>query len=215
MLLTFSATPISYRSHSCYMPCPSHTPSLDHSNYTWRRVQVMKLLIMQFSPTSCHFSSLRAKYFTQHHVHSRTLSLCSSFNVREQVSHPYKTKGKIIVLYSLIFMFLDSRREDKGFWTEWYQVLPKFSLFLISSWIKFWFVTVVPKYLNCATFSKHLFATCMSWFCPASWWRESDMYLDFSAFTSRPTFSSSNLLGLPRLYCISKKRIFPSFQKSF
>jgi hypothetical protein len=27
--------------HSCYMPCPSHPPWLDHSNYTWRRVQVM------------------------------------------------------------------------------------------------------------------------------------------------------------------------------
>jgi hypothetical protein len=23
------------------MPCPSHPPRLDHSNYTWRRVQVM------------------------------------------------------------------------------------------------------------------------------------------------------------------------------
>jgi hypothetical protein len=33
--------------HSCYMPCPSHHPWLDHS--VWRRVQVMKLLIMQFS----------------------------------------------------------------------------------------------------------------------------------------------------------------------
>jgi hypothetical protein len=33
------------------MPCPSHLPWLDHYNYTWRRVQVMKLLIMQFSPT--------------------------------------------------------------------------------------------------------------------------------------------------------------------
>jgi hypothetical protein len=29
--------------HSCYMPCPSHPPWLDHSNYTWTRVQVMKL----------------------------------------------------------------------------------------------------------------------------------------------------------------------------
>jgi hypothetical protein len=26
------------------MPCPSHPPWLDHSNYTWRRVQVMKFL---------------------------------------------------------------------------------------------------------------------------------------------------------------------------
>jgi hypothetical protein len=34
--------------HSCYMPCPSHSPSLDHSNYTWRRVQVMKLEITLF-----------------------------------------------------------------------------------------------------------------------------------------------------------------------
>jgi hypothetical protein len=31
--------------HSCYMPCPSHHPWL-HSNYTWRRVQVMELLII-------------------------------------------------------------------------------------------------------------------------------------------------------------------------
>jgi hypothetical protein len=32
--------------HSCYIPCPSHAPWLDRSNYTWRKVQVMKLLIM-------------------------------------------------------------------------------------------------------------------------------------------------------------------------
>jgi hypothetical protein len=31
--------------HSCYMPCPSHPPWLDHSNYTCRRVQVMKIEI--------------------------------------------------------------------------------------------------------------------------------------------------------------------------
>jgi hypothetical protein len=32
------------RPHSCYMPYQSHPPWLDHSNYTWRRVQVMKRL---------------------------------------------------------------------------------------------------------------------------------------------------------------------------
>jgi hypothetical protein len=26
------------------MPCLSHPPWFDHSNYTWRRIQVMKLL---------------------------------------------------------------------------------------------------------------------------------------------------------------------------
>jgi hypothetical protein len=30
--------------YSCYMPCIPHPPWLDHSNYTWRRVQVMKFL---------------------------------------------------------------------------------------------------------------------------------------------------------------------------
>jgi hypothetical protein len=33
---------------------------------------------------------------------SNTLNLCSSLNVRDQVSYPYKTTGKIIVLYILL-----------------------------------------------------------------------------------------------------------------
>jgi hypothetical protein len=37
------------------MPCPSHPPWLNHSNYVWRGAQVMKLLIMQFPPISRHF----------------------------------------------------------------------------------------------------------------------------------------------------------------
>jgi hypothetical protein len=37
--------------HTCYMPCPCH-PWLDYSNYTWRRVQVTTLLIIQFSPVT-------------------------------------------------------------------------------------------------------------------------------------------------------------------
>jgi hypothetical protein len=45
-----------------YTPRPYHRPWLDHSNYTWRTVRVMELLIMQFSPTSYHFIPLRSKY---------------------------------------------------------------------------------------------------------------------------------------------------------
>jgi hypothetical protein len=42
---------------------------------------------------------------------SNILNLCSSLNVRDQVSHPYKT-CKIIVLYILIFTLLVSKTKD-------------------------------------------------------------------------------------------------------
>jgi hypothetical protein len=62
----------------------------------------MKLLIMQFSPTSCHFIFFGPNILFNT-LFSNTLSLCSSLNVRDQVTHPYKTRGKNIVLYIPIF----------------------------------------------------------------------------------------------------------------
>jgi hypothetical protein len=47
-----------------YMPCPSHPPWLDPFNYTCRRVQVIKSLIMQFFPPSCHFILLAVQIFS-------------------------------------------------------------------------------------------------------------------------------------------------------
>jgi hypothetical protein len=38
--------------------------------------------------------------------------------VRDQVSHPYNTTGKITVLYTLIFSFFYMKRKDKWLWTE-------------------------------------------------------------------------------------------------
>ena len=45
---------------------------------------------------------------------SNTLSLYSSFNVRDHVSQPYSRTGNFIVLYILIFKFLERSLEDKS-----------------------------------------------------------------------------------------------------
>jgi hypothetical protein len=133
-------------SRLCYITCPSHPPWLDHSNYTWRRVQVMKVLIMQFSTISSPLfpNVLHSKLF------SNVFSQCSSFNARGEVPHQYKTTRKITVLYILICTFLDRRCEDKSFWIGQYQALAKFNMYLICLWIK----SLCHSYVN-ARISRH------------------------------------------------------------
>jgi hypothetical protein len=51
-----------FRPHYCCMPHPSRPPRPNYSNSTWRRVEIAKLLIMQFAPFACcHLISLRRK----------------------------------------------------------------------------------------------------------------------------------------------------------
>jgi hypothetical protein len=74
-------------------------------------VQVMQLyaFFSSFSPVTFHSTLL-----------SNTLNLCSSL-ARDQVWHPHKT-NKVVIPYVLIFTFVDVKREDKRFCTEWQQV---------------------------------------------------------------------------------------------
>jgi hypothetical protein len=78
----------------------------------------MKLSTVQLSPFS-HSSSLFGPNILLSTLFLNTVSLCSSLNVRDRISHSHKTTGRIMFLCSLTFVFLDSRWEDKRLWTKW------------------------------------------------------------------------------------------------
>jgi hypothetical protein len=136
---------------TCHMPRAPHSSRFYYPKNSGWEVQITKLLIMKFSPLPCYPFPLRSKYSPQHRIlkYSQPTFLLS---VSDQVSHSYKTTGKIINLYIILFKFLDSKLEDTRFCTEWWQTFPEFNPPLISSWIEFWFVTVIPHYLNSLPF---------------------------------------------------------------
>ena len=54
--------------HTNHMTHPSHSSRFDHPNNIGRGIQIIKLLIMQFSPLPCHLDPLRIKYSSQHPI---------------------------------------------------------------------------------------------------------------------------------------------------
>jgi len=99
--------------------CPAHPILLEFVTRTilgeGYRSFSSSLCNLLYSPVTSSFLGPNTLLNT---MFSNTLSFLSSRNVNDQVSHPYKTTGKIIVLHILIFKFLDSNLEDNRFCTE-------------------------------------------------------------------------------------------------
>jgi len=76
----------------------------------------MMLLTVYFSP-SFFTSYILEQYLTQQPVFKHTQPVFFS-QCERKVSHPHKTTEQIILLYILILLFWDNKREDKMFWTE-------------------------------------------------------------------------------------------------
>jgi len=95
---------------------PPHSCRLDHRTILGEyRSLSSSLCSFLYSVTS----SLLGTNILISNLFSNTLSLRSSLNVSDQLSHPYKTTCKIIVRCILIFVFFDSKMEDERFCTEW------------------------------------------------------------------------------------------------
>jgi hypothetical protein len=86
-----------------------------------------------------------------------------------------EAKEKLYFLYSNRYDCRQQMRIQKVIdWIIASMNIIQFSL-RISSWIKFVFVAVVPKYLKCDTFSNHLFAIFISRCWPVLLWRGSSI----------------------------------------
>jgi hypothetical protein len=77
-----------------YMLCSSHPSRLDHFNYIWQSVQVMKHLFMQFLPAPI-MSPLLVPHILRSTMFSNTLSPCPSLNVRYQYHTHTKPQAKL------------------------------------------------------------------------------------------------------------------------
>jgi len=57
---------------------------------------------------------------------------------------PIQKHGHNYSIVYFIFTVLGKRGENKKFWNQFFEI----NLLFVSSWMKFWFVSIVSKYVN-------------------------------------------------------------------
>ena len=97
--------------YSIRATCPAHPMLLDLTTQTvlGKEYKSRSFLLWNFLQSPVTSSSLDPNVFPSSLL-PNTLSLCASLSLRYQVSHPYKTSSKIVVLFILIFLLLRRKK---------------------------------------------------------------------------------------------------------
>jgi hypothetical protein len=152
------------------MSCPSHPPWLDHFDYTWRRVQIMKILTEKCSTVSSYLISLGSKYSPQHPVPKHSQS-DSPLYQRPSLT-PIQNCRENYMLVCFDFYVIRQQAGKKQI-RDWKVVNSnRVRSRLNFRMNQFWSVSVILRYLNSVTVSKALLATFMLWLYPVVWWRD-------------------------------------------
>ena len=106
-----------------YMPYPSHSSQFDQMN----RSLGSTFCSFLYSPVT---PSLLGPNTLLNTLFSNTVNLLSSLNESDQISHPYKTTGKMIFLCNLVFTFLDIKLGERNIlhWIPWLESALNFFL---------------------------------------------------------------------------------------
>jgi hypothetical protein len=134
------------------MSHPPHPPRIDNSTLG-EEYRLCSSSLCSFLRPAVN-SSLFGPYILLSTLLSNALSLWSTLNTRGQDSRQYRTTGKIIFLYILIFkIFAQQRRRQKvlGWMVASVTRIQSAHNFLLN---QFWFVTVIPTYLNWYSFKR-------------------------------------------------------------
>jgi len=102
--------PILYSPLPCYMPSLAHSSCFDLRNYIWWHCRSLSPL-SNFLHSPVTLSLLDPNILVST-LFPNTLSLRFARNVNDQLSHPYNTTGRIIVLCNLTFAFRIANRRQ-------------------------------------------------------------------------------------------------------
>jgi hypothetical protein len=72
--------------HECQMPCPSHSPWIDYENFIWRRMQVLKHYVMEFSQSSYSYFITPTIFYKRKQIVSCVTIMLIGFTCQSEIS---------------------------------------------------------------------------------------------------------------------------------